>query len=187
MRAQLFLYGTIFMLAVGALVFWRPVMTLCLALLGAAVSVWRMKRPVKHPVRTPAPAPRRSVAKPVPAPSNRAANENDDILTRLAAAGWTAAPAATGAPWLVAGHGDIRVALRTCTPGTQVSVDDIADAKAAKAREGAQFAAVVSLERPADDVAEAAKAARVQIINLPRLEPYLALATAFKTPVQSKA
>jgi hypothetical protein len=170
----MYLFGTLALAALAALLVWRPAVTLCLALIGAGVSVWRMNRPVKAPardmaapVRTPPPAP----------PAREAANENDDILNRLAAAGWETDAASP--PWLVARQGRVRVALRTCTPGQEVTLDDVADAAAAKARTGSDFAAVVSLSRPADAVAAAAKAARVHIINLPRLEPYLALALSF--------
>jgi hypothetical protein len=174
------LFIALFMIIAGGLLLWRPAMTLVLALLGAAVSVWRMKRTTKRPAAPARSAPRTASPAAVAPDMPMAANENDEILSRLSQAGWSVEPAA--APWLIATHGGVRIALRTRTARRTVTSDDVDDALAAKDREGAQYAAVISLSRPDAAVAAQARAARVQIINLPRLEAYLALAVSFPPP-----
>ncbi len=187
MRVTLFVFGTIIAAAVVVLLLWRPAMTLALAVLGAAISLWRMKRPVKAGARVAAAPPRRAAAPapdPTPAPLPPTAEGDMDaaVRARLAAAGWTVEPAVAGTPWLVAVQDSVRVALRTSPRGPRVTGDDITDAVAAKARENAGYAAVISVNRPADLIVEEAKEARVQLINLDRLEAYLALAGAFNAP-----
>lgn len=186
MRVTLFVFGTIVAAAVLVLLLWRPAMTLALAVLGAAISLWRMKRPVKAAARVAAPPPAPAASRPAaslppPAPADETVDEGA-VRARLAAAGWAVEPALAGPPWLVAVQDGVRVALRTSPRGPRVTGDDIADAVAAKARENAGYAAIISLHRPADLIAAEAKEARIHLINLDRLEAYLALAGAFNAP-----
>jgi hypothetical protein len=167
MRVTLFVFGTMLAATVGVLLLWRPAMTLALALLGAAISLWRMKRPVKAAARAEA-APPRPVAPPpaMAAPDAAPAPEGDAeaaVRARRAAAGWTVEPAVAGPPWLVAVQDGVRVALRTSPRGPRVTGDDIADAVAAKVRENAGYAAVISVNRPADLIAAEAKEAAANV------------------------
>lgn len=200
MRIVLILTVAAFVVGAVALLVWRPTTALALAMIGAAVSLWRMKRPVRTRAERPAPksepvaAPAPVIASPViaspviaspavPAPTFPAPAENRPdpvLLERVRGAGWTIQPAARGAPWLVAVREDVRVALRPAPRGPRATAEDVAEALAAKTSEGAQYTAIICAQRPEDAVAAEAKLAQVHIVNLLRLEAYLTLASTFR-------
>jgi hypothetical protein len=192
MRAALILFGTTIVLGVGALLLWRPALALGLAVLGAGVSIWRMKRPLRQAHQTlKAPAtPVQAARPPMPATAPPVAAKPREtfahpLAERLMAAGWMPQPAASGQPWLLGVQSQTRVALRPAL-AQRVTIGDIEEAMAAKAREQAQYAAVLSELRPAEDVAAAAKAAGIHIVNSARLEAYLTVAASFR-PLQKSA
>lgn len=187
MRANLIIYGTAFVAGAGALLLWRPALALALAIVGGGLNLWRQHRPsraarLEPEVQRPAPV----VRKPVPPTPIReseipAAPESPgDLTQRLRAAGWTIVAAKSALPWLATTNGAVRVALRPGPAGPRATADDIAEAMAAKALEGAQYAAIVCEQRPAPDVMALAKEHRIHVVNLARLEAYLALAASFK-------
>ena len=172
MRAILIISGTIFVVCAGLLLVWRPATALALAILGGALSVWRMRRPLRHvrpEIRIATPPP---VATP-PQPYT-------ELLDRLRGAGWTVGAVRSPSPWIVAVSGAVRLAVRSTPAGPRATAEDIAEAMAAKARDGAQYAAIICEHRPAPEVTELAKENRIHIVNLARLEAYLALAASFK-------
>lgn len=195
MRIVLILTVAAFVVGAVALLVWRPTTALALAMIGAAVSLWRMKRPVRARAERPAPKPE-PVAAPAPviaapviaapamsAPTLPAPAENRPdpvLLERVRGAGWTIQPASRGAPWLVAAREEVRVALRPAPRGPRATAEDVAEALAAKTSEGAQYAAIICAQRPEDTVAAEARLAQVHIVNLLRLEAYLTLASTFR-------
>ena len=172
MRAMLIISGTIFVAGASVLLVWRPATALALAILGGALSVWRMHRPRRH-IR-----PELKIA--VPAPVATPPQPYTELLDRLRGAGWTVQAARSDSPWLVAVNGTVRLAVRPAPNGPRATAEDITEAMAAKARDGAQYAAIVCEHRPAPEVTALAKESRIHIINLARLEAYLALAASFK-------
>ena len=200
MRALLFVSGTAVAAGVAGLLVWRPTLALALALIGFAVNIWRMQRRPHRAARTAkavvatstsehlsaapstssTPSPALTPA-PIPSPTLHA-----DLLERVRDAGWSLADTGAPAPWLVLVCGGSRVALRAATIGPAAATEDIVDAVAAKAREQAQYAAIVCEHRPPDDVAALARNSLVHIVTLERLEAYLALAGSFK-PAQPPA
>ena len=193
MRATLFISGTVLLVAIGALLVWRPAMTLALALLGGAISVWRMHRP-HRPAVPPRPAitvPDEVVEEavtdetPEEAPPEPVTEADNTLRDRIAAAGWQVAETAV-TPWLLAQSGDVRVAAHHLHADRRVTKPDIENAMVARVRERAQYAAIVCEHRPTNAVAALAKESRIHIVNLARLEAYLLLAGAFK-PAQQPA
>lgn len=188
MRAILFVFGTVFLIVVVGLLAWRPDLVLALALLTGAVNVWRMRRP--HRVATAKPV--AAEPDPVPVPvvvalaSSPPAEPYIALLDRIRGAGWLIEPARSPSPWLVAACGGVRVAVHPAPGRLRASGEDIVDALAAKVRERAQYAAIVCEQRPSDAVAALAKDSRIHIVNLARLDAYLALAGSFK-PGQPQA
>lgn len=181
MRTTLVLTAVAFVGISGALLFWRPVAALMLAMLGGAISLWRMDLPArvrsrraKRPPR-PEPAPR-----PLVAASAIPFAPDPALLERVTAAGWTLEPANRGEPWLVAVREEVRVALRPAPAGPRACAEDIMDALSAKRTEAAQYAAILCTHRPEEHLGERAKQAQVHIINLARLEAYLTLASSFR-------
>ena len=184
MRMILIIFGTLLALGIGGLLIWRPTMMLGLAILGGVINVWRMHRPhraAKTEAVAPKPA-KRTVTAPVSAPPQ----PYSELLDRIRGAGWALHAAKSAFPWLIAVSSGVRVALRPRPVGEQVTADDIAEAMAAKAADGAQFAAIICEHRPSEGIAILAKENRIHIVNLARLEAYLALALSFK-PAQPVA
>lgn len=186
MRAILFISGTTLLIAVAGLLIWRPTLALALALLGGAVSIWRMRRPHRT-VASTKPAPSGDV------PANDALEDTTPDaepgaapLDRIRGAGWIIETAQSPAPWILAVSGGVRVALRPAPISLWAAGEDIADAMAAKALDRAPYAAIICEYRPSDEVAALAKDNSVHIVNLARLEAYLALAGSFK-PAQTHA
>ena len=174
MRTILIISGTIFVAGASVLLVWRPAMALGLAILGGALSVWRMHRPHRHATVRP------EIKIALPAPVATAPQPYTELLDRLRGAGWTVGAARSASPWIVAVNGAVKLAVRPAPNGPRATGGDIAEAMAAKVRDGAQYAAIVCAHRPTAEVTELAKESCIHIVNLARLEAYLALAASFK-------
>ena len=176
MRAILFVSGTALLIAVGGLLVWRPAAALALAVLVLAIDAWRIRRSRRVAAAKPAPnIPVRVAVEPPPP-----VQPYVELLGRTRGAGWSIEAARSPSPWFVAVSGGVRVALRPAPIGPRAVAEDIVEAMAAKVRERAQYAAIMCEYRPAPEVTDLAKEGRVHIVNLARLEAYLALAVSFK-------
>ena len=184
MRASAIIFGTTFVAGAGALLVWRPATALGLAVLGVAISVWRMRQPPKSVAANASAAPASRVsAAPTAAPAAAVVplfQPHAELIERLRAAGWSIRPAQSATPWLLVVNGAVRLALRPAPRGPRAIGEDIAEAMGAKAREGAHYAAIVCENRPVEAVTALAKEHRIHIVNLARLEAYLALAATFQ-------
>ncbi len=180
MRAMLFISGTTLLIAVAGLLLWRPTLALALALLGGAVSVWRMRRPHRSAANSKPAVVEAAPANDTHEQVSPEADPGADLLARVRAAGWTVEAAQSPAPWILAASSGVRVALRSAPIGLWAAEEDITDAMAAKALDRAQYAAIICEYRPSDEAAALAKDSSVHIVNLIRLEAYLALAGSFK-------
>ena len=178
MRAVLFVFGTVLATATGGLLFWRPTLALALALLFGAIAVWRMCLAQRAIAKTVAVA--TVVVTPAPAPPRPPAQPYVELLDRIRGAGWRLEAAVSPSPWLVAISGGVRVAVRPAPLGPCATMDDVSEAMSAKVRERAQYAAIVCEHRPSNAVSALARDSRIHIVNLARIEAYLALAGSFK-------
>ena len=189
MRIAFWFTALLFVAAAATLLAVRPAAALAVGVVLCALSVWRM------PARVRASSRRRSKSQSSTTVQTAAVSEqartayrpDPALADRVRAAGWAVEAASSGAPWVVAAAGDVRVALRPSPRGLRATSDDIMEALAAKAAEEAQYVAIICGLRPEDEVTARAKAAQVHIVNLARLEAYLTLASSFQQPQAARA